>query len=201
MAHCGCIPARGSASPARHLASWAGRCPGNHESGGNRHGGATRKGSPELRVCLGQTAYAAARTKGTYVAAQYRRLAARRGRAKAAIAVTHSILIIVSYLRTEGTVDHDLGAVTPSPVTGSRQQQERHRRPAILHGRATRRPTALARIIHKQPSRAAKRSQRGSPGWLEARRRWTWVASCRTRPPIFSRRRRSVSNVSRSAPA
>jgi transposase len=94
---------------ARHLASWAGLCPGNHESGGKRHGGATRKGSPWLRACLVQAAHAAARTKGTYLAAQYRRLAARRGRAKAAIAVAHSILIIVYHLLTDGTVYHDLG--------------------------------------------------------------------------------------------
>jgi transposase len=95
---------------AKHLASWAGLCPGNHESGGKRHGGATRKGSPWLRACLIQAAHAAARTKGSYLAAQYRRLAARRGRAKAAVAVAHSILIIVYHLLTDGTVYHDLGA-------------------------------------------------------------------------------------------
>jgi len=95
---------------AKHLASWAGLCPGNHESGGKRRGGATRKGSPWLRACLIQAAHAAARTKGTYLAAQYRRLAARRGRAKAAVAVAHSILIIVYHLLTDGTVYHDLGA-------------------------------------------------------------------------------------------
>jgi len=58
---------------------------------------------------LVQAAHAAARTKGTYLAAQYRRLAARRGRAKAAIAVAHSILVIVYHLLTDGTVYHDLG--------------------------------------------------------------------------------------------
>jgi transposase len=94
---------------AQHLASWAGLCPGNHESGGKRRGGATRKGSPWLRACLVQAAHAAARTKGTYLAAQYRRLAARRGRAKAAVAVAHSILVIVYHLLTDGTEYHDLG--------------------------------------------------------------------------------------------
>jgi hypothetical protein len=94
---------------AQHLASWAGLCPGNHASGGKRRGGATRKGSPWRRACLVQAAHAAARTKGAYLAAPYRRLAARRGRAKAAIAVAHSILIIVYHLLTDGTVDHDLG--------------------------------------------------------------------------------------------
>ena len=95
---------------AKHLASWAGLCPGNHESAGKRHSGKTRKGSPWLRACIVQAAHAAARTKGTYLAAQYRRLAARRGRAKAAVAVAHSILIIVYHVLTEGTVYCDLGA-------------------------------------------------------------------------------------------
>jgi transposase len=94
---------------AQHLASWAGMCPGNHESGGKRRSGATRKGSPWLRSCLVQAAHAAARTKGTYLAAQYRRLAARRGRAKAAVAVAHSILIIAYHVLTEGTSYCDLG--------------------------------------------------------------------------------------------
>jgi hypothetical protein len=91
------------------LASWAGLCPGNHESAGNRRSGRTRKGSPWLRACLVQAAHAAARTKGTYLAAQYRRLATRRGRAKAAVAVAHSILIIAYHVLTEGTVYCDLG--------------------------------------------------------------------------------------------
>jgi transposase len=95
---------------AQHLASWAGLCPGNHESGGKRRSGSTRKGSPWLRACLVQAAHAAARTKGTYLAAQYRRLAARRGKAKAAVAVAHSILVIVYHLLTEDTVYRDLGA-------------------------------------------------------------------------------------------
>jgi transposase len=94
---------------AKHLASWAGMCPGNHESGGKRRSGATRKGSPWLRACLVQAAHAAARTKGTYLAAQYRRLAARRGRAKAAVAVAHSILVIAYHVLLDGTVYGDFG--------------------------------------------------------------------------------------------
>jgi transposase len=94
---------------ANQLASWAGLCPGNHESAGKRQRGATRKGSPSLRACLVQAAHAAARPKGTYLAARYRRLAARRGRARAAVAVAHSILIIAYHVLTEGTVYRDLG--------------------------------------------------------------------------------------------
>jgi transposase len=67
---------------AQHLASWAGMCPRNHESAGKRYSGKTRKGSPWLRSLLIQAAQAAARKKDTYLGAQYRRLAARRGRAK-----------------------------------------------------------------------------------------------------------------------
>jgi transposase len=96
-------------SNAKHLASWAGLCPGNNESAGKRHSGKTRKGSPWLRACLVQAAHAAARTKGTYLAAQYRRLAARRGRAKAAVAVAHSILRIAYHVLTQGTDYRDLG--------------------------------------------------------------------------------------------
>ncbi len=92
-----------------HRASWAGMCPGHHESAGRRRSGRTRKGSPWLRARLVQAAHAAARTRWTYLAAQYRRLAPRRGRAKAAVAVAHTILVIAYHLLTEGTVYRDLG--------------------------------------------------------------------------------------------
>ena len=94
---------------AQHLASWAGMCPGNHESAGKRKGGRTRKGNPWLRALLVQAAHAAARKKGTYLAAQYRRLAARRGKSRAAVAVGHAILVIVYHLLREGTAYDDLG--------------------------------------------------------------------------------------------
>ncbi len=94
---------------AAHLASWAGMCPGNDESGGKRRGGKTRKGSPWLRALLVQAAHAAARTRGTYLAAQYRRLTARRGKAKAAVAVGHTILVIIYHLLRRGTDYQDLG--------------------------------------------------------------------------------------------
>ena len=78
----------------RHLASWAGMCPGNEESAGKRRSGKTRKGSKWLRSALTESARAAARSKGTYLAAHYARLRGRRGSKKAAVAVGHSILVI-----------------------------------------------------------------------------------------------------------
>jgi transposase len=92
-----------------HLASWAGMCPGNDESAGKRRSGQTRKGSPWLRSALIEAARAAGRSKGTYLAAQYHRLAARRGTKRAAVAVGHTILLIVYRLLSEGDIYRDLG--------------------------------------------------------------------------------------------
>jgi transposase len=92
-----------------HLASWAGMCPGSHESAGKQRGGKTRKGNAWLRAQLVQAAHAAGRTKGTYLQAQYRRLAARRGKSRAAVAVGHTILVIIYHLLQDGTVYEDLG--------------------------------------------------------------------------------------------
>ena len=95
---------------AKHAASWGGVCPGNHESAGKRLGGRTRKGNPWLRRILGQSAWAAARTKNTYVAVQFRRLAAKRGRKRAIVAVGHSLLVIGYHLLRKQSVYQDLGA-------------------------------------------------------------------------------------------
>lgn len=94
---------------AGHLSSWAGMCPGNNESAGKRKSGKTRKGSKWLRVALTEAAYAAGRGKGTYLSSQYHRLAARRGRKKAAIAVGHTILVIAYHILKEHTAYQDLG--------------------------------------------------------------------------------------------
>lgn len=83
---------------AGHLASWAGMCPGNHESAGKRKSGKTRKANPWLRSALVEAAHAAGRKKDSYLQAQYRRLSGRRGSKKAAVAVGHSILVTVYYL-------------------------------------------------------------------------------------------------------
>lgn len=102
-----------------HLASWARMCPGNHESAGKRQSGKTRKGNRALRAALVEAAQAAGRSKRTYLGAQFRRLAARRGKKKAAVAVGHSILIIVYHLLTEGTSYQDLGRSISTSATAS----------------------------------------------------------------------------------
>ena len=78
---------------AQHFASWAGICPGNHESAGKRLSGTPRKGSTWLRRSLCQAAWAASHTKDTYLAARFRRLAARKGKKRAIVAVAHTILV------------------------------------------------------------------------------------------------------------
>ncbi len=95
---------------AKHLASWAGICPGNHESAGKRRSRHTRKGSRWLRQALTEAAHGAAHTKKTYLAALYHRIAARRGRKKAVIAVAHAILVICYYLLMRQEPYRELGA-------------------------------------------------------------------------------------------
>jgi len=93
---------------AGHLASWAGLCPGQNESAGKRRSGRTRKGNPWLRGALVEAAQSAGRTK-TYLAEQYHRIAARRGKRRAAIAVAHSIIVIVYHVLDSGRPYEDLG--------------------------------------------------------------------------------------------
>ena len=92
----------------RHCAAWAGICPGNDESAGKRKSGKTRKGSKWLRAALTEAAWAASRTK-SYLGAQYHRIARRRGKKRAAVAVAHSILVIAYHLLKDGTTYQDLG--------------------------------------------------------------------------------------------
>jgi len=94
---------------ARHLASWAGMCPGNNESGGKRLSGRTRKGSPWLRSALVEAAHAAIHSKDCYLSAQYQRLAIRRGGKKATIAVGHTLLVVIYHILSEDEDYEELG--------------------------------------------------------------------------------------------
>jgi transposase len=92
-----------------HLASWAGMCPGNHESAGKQLSGHTRKGNVYVRGALTQAAWAATRTKRTYLAAQFRRLTTRLGKRRALVAVGHSILVIAWHLLSKHASYQELG--------------------------------------------------------------------------------------------
>jgi transposase len=94
---------------AAHLASWAGMCPGNFESAGKRLSGKTRKGSAVLRRHLCQAAWAVSTKKNTYLSALFRRIAARRGKKRATMAVGHAILVIAFHLLNRQTTYVDLG--------------------------------------------------------------------------------------------
>ena len=94
---------------AQHLASWAGVCPGNNESAGKRKSGKTTKGNRWLRSALSQSAWAAARKKDSYFQAQYRRLAGRRGKKRAIVAVAHSLLTIIYHMLKNASDYRELG--------------------------------------------------------------------------------------------
>lgn len=95
---------------AGHLASWAGVCPGHHESAGRIKSTKTRPGNPYLKAVLGTAAMNAARNNATYLGAHYRRIAARRGKAKAIVAVQHTLLTVIWTMAHTGEYYNELGA-------------------------------------------------------------------------------------------
>jgi transposase len=97
---------------AHHLASWAGLCPGNHESAGKRRSGKARKGDAALRAALIESAWAAARTRDTYLAAQFHRFCRRfgkKGEAKAIFVVAHTLLVMVWHVLHDEVAYIELG--------------------------------------------------------------------------------------------
>lgn len=93
----------------KHLASWAGQCPGNHESAGKRRSGKTPAANRHLDAVLTEMAHAAVRTKNSYFKAQYHRLAGRRGKKRAIGAVKHSLLVTVYFMLRDNKPYKDLG--------------------------------------------------------------------------------------------
>lgn len=93
-----------------HLSSWAGISPGNNESAGKRYSGRITPGNKWLKSCLTEAAWAASRTKNTYLKARYHRLAARRGKKRAIVAVGHTILIMAYHIIKEQSTYKELGA-------------------------------------------------------------------------------------------
>ncbi len=110
----------------RHAASWAGLCPGNHESAGKHKSGKTRKGNRWLRMALTEAALAAIRTKGSALGARYRRVMRHRGHQKAVVAVAHALLRTAYHLLARQTTYEDLGA-----DYFDRRHAERARRRAV----------------------------------------------------------------------
>jgi transposase len=113
---------------AAHLASWAGVAPGNKQSGGKRLRAPARHGNRHLRAVLAQVVWALSHTKGTYLSAQFHRLARRLGKKRAVVAVSHSLLVIIYHLLRQEQDYHDLGGDYFQQLDTSRQRQAAVRR-------------------------------------------------------------------------
>lgn len=111
---------------ADHLASWAGVCPGSHESAGRVKSTRTRPGNAHLKGALGIAALSVSRTRTTYLSAKYRRIAARRGPSKAVVAVEPAMLVTIWHMGHTGAYYQDLG-----PDYYARQDPERAKRRAL----------------------------------------------------------------------
>lgn len=112
----------------KHLASWAGVCPGNKQSGGKRLSGATTKGNPYLRAILGEVAWAIAHTKNNYLSAFYHRIARRRGKQKAIMALSHKVLVILYHILRDKKPYCDRGADYFDQLDTARIQRHHVRR-------------------------------------------------------------------------
>jgi hypothetical protein len=93
-----------------HLASWAGMCPGNNESAGKKKSSRTTHGSKQVRATLSEAAWGASRTKDTYLSVRYKKIASRRGKKRAIVAVGHSILRIMYHILKDNVSYKELGA-------------------------------------------------------------------------------------------
>jgi len=129
---------------AGHASSWAGLAPGQHESAGKRKSTRIRDGNKYLRSALIQAAWAAVKQADTFLAAFYRRLAARRGKKKAIVALAHKILVLVYTLLKTGQVYQERGAAA----------LDEHQKERIVH-RLERRIAQLGYTVHLEPVTAA----------------------------------------------
>lgn len=128
---------------AKHLASWAGICPGNKESGGKRFKAGIRPGNRWLRGMLGAVVWAITHTKDNYLRAQYQRIARRRGTMKAAVAVAHSVLVMIYHLLRDHRPYHDLGADYFDQLDKARVERQHVRRLEQLGYTVTLTPVAV----------------------------------------------------------
>jgi hypothetical protein len=112
----------------KHAASWAGLCPGNHESGGKRLSNRTRKGNRRLRRALCQSAWAATRKKNCFLAAFFYRKAGKHGTRKAIVALAHRILIIAFRMPRDGAAYQEGGGDYFDRINPARTQDRLVRR-------------------------------------------------------------------------
>jgi transposase len=131
---------------AKHLASWAGVCPGNNQSAGRRLRAGIPHGSPWLRAALGAAVWAVSHTKSSYLAAQFARIARRRGTCKAVMAVAHTILVIISAVVyavvRDHTPDTDLGPNSFDRLDQARVERHQVRRLEQLGDSVIRAPSS-----------------------------------------------------------
>lgn len=132
---------------AKHLASWAGLCPGNKQSGGKRLKEQTTSGNVWLKGVLSECAWAAARTKETYLAAQFKRLARRRGVYKAIVAVAHSLLVIIYHVLQRGEAYRELGGDYFAQIDSRRAEGYHIKRLTVLGYQVTLTPLPEAEPI------------------------------------------------------
>jgi transposase len=129
---------------AKHLASWAGLCPANKQSGGKRLKAGITEGNPWLRGMLGEVVWAITHTKDNYLVAQYQRLVRRRGKYKAIVAVAHSVLVIIYHVLHERTPYRDLGADYFDRLDTARIERQSVRRLEQLGYTVTLTPASVA---------------------------------------------------------
>jgi transposase len=113
---------------AAHLASWAGLCPGNRQSGGKRLSGHITPGNRWLRAVLGEVAWSAVHTHDTYAVALSHRIARRRGKLRAIVAVAHSLLVSIYHMLRTHQPYHDLGPDYLEQLDHERLQRQYVRR-------------------------------------------------------------------------
>ena len=128
---------------ADHLASWAGMCPGLDQSAGKRRSGRVPMGNRWLKQALVQAGWAASHTKGTYLSAQYHRLAQRRGRKRAVVALGHTLLVIVYHVLRRGGEYQELGAGYLDALASDRLTRQLVRRLEKLGHKVTLEPCAV----------------------------------------------------------
>jgi transposase len=125
---------------AKQAAAWAGLAPGNRQSGGRRYSAKTREGSPALRAALSEAAWAASHTKETYLASRYRRLASRRGKKRAIVALAHTILVSAYHMLSRQQPYHELG----------HNYFDEHKKASVID-RLVRRLAKLGHIVYFEP--------------------------------------------------